>query len=515
MTVASETFPHIPKTLHPFTALKEPPPDFRIGVRLPKPLNNSQPIHPLPPSHIRVDLFTITAESSELTLATNMVPSILVPFHSNSFVFFDCNFKVGTLSRIELEFSIPMPPDFPSPSVPRNTTPSLPFASYQTDFNSMLSAKHPQIHVNLPLTSTVPPNPAHPQHTYPQSAHLITQWCRSPNEKFGLQLRVKILKSEGWPFTARRPFWVLYRWEADISSWQAVYRSEVLTEQSTARNSDGCMIFTPAILDMRKLIDAGDNDTNPLRIEFFHYKFLGGPTLLAHVSTSLRHLRQAEETSPLDIVVNIVSKGELMGNLIVQSKILSASQNFFTLQATFGGPITGNLVYFSLRLSTPWRWRRRLGLRYSSSFYTISRYNDMQDWEEVWRSEGTRLKTSNNYALFQTAKITEIKLNDNQPHRPLAFRFHRLNANNNAIPIAYFVTTVSKCREEAIGATIPIFPIPCTDDTVSMSAVGDNGECGYMVLYQSEERDTRKFFLMSCVLGKALPLPPNDIESLS
>lgn len=512
MVVAQETFPRLEVCQHPFMRKgDDAPATVLIGVRLPKSLEKSPALRAWPRSFVKVELFRQN-QDQDINIITDTCRAIIISPNSHNprnFSYFGFEFKVGHKYDIRLEFSLITP----AASHALHATPDiqpLPSVGFlETSLDKILAAEDERVDALMqpgpyPRIASSPNSELKLTH----SAEVGVKWCRSMDEKFGLEIRANIQMSGGWPYSARRPFFVLYRWESSIPIWTPVYRSEVLT--APKHGADDNMIFTPLIVPVSDLI--GNEDDRQLRLELFHYKDQGESRLLAYVSTSLVKLRQLKAGSPLNLITNIVSKGDFVGEMTAHAPIITATKNFFTLQANFGVPIVGNFVFFSVSLTEPSLSRPPIFSRRNRQLplYTISRFNDKCFWEEVLRSEIAPHLTIDKVHTFRLAKITEMKLNACYSHRRLAIRIHRKERSKSSAPIAYVITSTATLLESPVGTTFPVTALPDCLHHEDVAIIGDNYECGYIRLNQSEKRDTRQYFSISCVLGRKAPSPNVD-----
>lgn len=244
----------------------------------------------------------------------------------------------------------------------------------------------------------------------------------SPELNLYLEVRMRIQYGSGWPFSTRRPFYILYRWETDISEWSAVYRSEVLTEPSQTPDAQGAMVFRIVNLPLSHVI--GVYSKRPLRIEFFHYKMSKekDAKMLAYVETSIVDLRRTMSGSRMLMVLNIFPTGELVGNAVLQQSKVSSSKYFFSLMANFGGPVSGTLVYFGVGVVDVKRVRgairrarplteggsQRLRPHELRPFFTISRYTPMTSSVTTTTTNPGRPSNTNNNNMQNPDQATTV-----------------------------------------------------------------------------------------------------------
>ena len=322
-------------------------------------------------------------------------------------------------------------------------------------------------------------------------AELRIEWCKCVDDKMNLEVRVKIQKRSGWPFSTTRPFFVLYRWEPIDGSWSPLYRSEVLTKVSASPHAKGCMVFQIAELDFLK--DIPGNDDRPLRVEFFHYKTTDQPKLLGYVATSLLDLRQAKPRSELKLMLNTFPEGELVGRLFMNMSRLTSRRCFFSLQAEFGGDVNGVFVYFDVRLkdNNAHGNGRRNRSKHPRPFYTISRYGENGRWEEIHVSEVPSRAIGNRWHKYKMTKFTERKLNGENQRRSLSFVFWYQRPGLETLQIGHFETTVSELLEKQPGTLMPLSP---------------QNRSGFVKFEQAEQTFSRLYFAFQCELGGSMPI---------
>lgn len=500
MHVAAETFPQINTTRHPILSEKDPPAQHKLCVRLPENFIDSSPNHLSPDSSIKAVLLVKKKPSNAAPVANMFFDtgqSLNIPPHSLEFSKFQYRFLANQQYDVRIEFYLVHPlPNRDAPSSP-STPPNQAVGYIHTDLASVLFAENERLEISILSSAS--------EIALGKNAELSVEWCRPTNDKFILEMRCKVQLSGGWPFSASRPFFVLYRWEPNCN-WTPVYRSEVLTEKSTSPDGKGCMVFRLAILDVRQVI--GEDENRPLRLELFHFKVSEDPKLLAFFSTSLVLLRQAKQGARQKLVLNIFPKGELVGHLKLHASMVTASRYFFSLQANFGGPIVGNFVYMTISVSEPSRRSSWFALRDQRPFFTISHYSDQGKWEEVYRSESASRVSNNRCYYYRIMKLTERKLNANHSGRSLSINFHRQLDRGNSCQLAYFVTKVSTLLEAPRGMIFQLIPYRATTSNDSNESKSGTSS-GYARLEQAERLDSRIFFSISVVLGMDPPAGAN------
>lgn len=367
----------------------------------------------------------------------------------------------------------------------------LGFAS--AELTDIIEANHENLDVHLMSMTTREPTAGR--------AEFALSWITGVDDKLLLEVRVKINRKSGWPFSTNRPFFVLYRWEPRDKTWTPLYRSEVLTKVSDHPDARGSMFFQLAEIsthpaDLHTNPPEEGNDTVPLRLEFFHYKTTEDPKLLGSSAVSLFALRQAQHHGKtLALRLNTFPEGELVGKLLMVDSRISKSRYFFSLQAEFGGDVVGDFVYFDLSLTLSKGMPRGVwGIGLTRGFYCISRYNDKGRWEPVYRSEVSSCARGNHLFKYKIAKITAKKLNRGFDRRSLLIEFYREKVGSHNVVIGYIQTSVAALLETAIGTELPI------ESRISNCS-------GRARLEQIEVSDSRKYFALNGVLSRG-PTPP-------
>lgn len=310
---------------------------------------------------------------------------------------------------------------------------------------------------------------------------LRMQWLRFKNERVVIEAHVRILRNSGWPFGAARPFFVLYKWEQPVRRWIPIYRSEVLTKGGTLPNSKGVMKYEVADIPAKKTL-GGDYD-RPLRLEFFHYKAKGKPKMLGFLETSLSQLRQTKPGVAMDLKLSTFAEGELVGALKMVNSKISTGRIFFHIQATFGGDVPGNFVFFDIGLTDV---KERRGWKRGSDkmFYTIARYGDSNVWEKIYRSEAAQ-RLSGKLYRYQVARVSERRLNECRVTRPISLMLFK-GVGGKRVPIGHVETSVESLRSAPPGATLTL--------------QGDSGSQGHVRIDQVEEKEGLIYFGLQCVL---------------
>lgn len=333
------------------------------------------------------------------------------------------------------------------------------------------------------------------------SVSLLRKWGRpGPDHKLVFQMSVKITRKGGWPFTSRRPFFVLFRWDAVVSRWDAFYRSEVLTAPSESPEAKGAMVFRLVILKLRDVID---NDPNMgLRIEFFHYK-IGEPQLLAYYHTTFSELFHTRPGALLPLTLNVFPRSELVGNMELLNNQVMATRYYYSLQAKFGGLVQGNFVYIVLTVTDPTYKPGRVIPRNSRAFFMISWCKDDRCWVEVYKSEPfPRFMPRESTYTFRTVRLTEQRLD--VPNNPLlCIKICRGSPNGTFESIAAGYTKISKLLQAKGGSILKLNPP--VDQTQIHPAAPTSEACGYIRLDHREKFDSKMLFKLGVVLNSKPP----------
>lgn len=338
----------------------------------------------------------------------------------------------------------------------------------------------------------VPLLPGPSRHVIANSAELDVKWQHASDELIVFDIHVKIDSKGGWPFFSKRPFFVLYRWEQPFKIWTPIYRSEVLTRPSNIREAAGAMVFRLASLSLVEAI--GDDDTRPLRLEFFQYKHRDTPCMFAQFSTSLSQLRQVQPASPLKLSLNIFPKRDLVGSLVMQESRSTAKRTYFALRAQFGGPVEGRHVYFALsvldrRQVSPSSRRRKEYI-----FYTVSHFQSRGVWEVLYTSEKrSRPNRKDSRMHFDLPRIAEYKFSSDSSSssKLVLITIHsRQGASKRGEPteVGQFSTSFDAMLK------------PRTDAPFILEK--DKSSAGTVKLNQAEKSNRLMCFSISFVLGE-------------
>lgn len=273
-------------------------------------------------------------------------------------------------------------------------------------------------------------------------------WLAPRVEKLLLYILVRIRKKEGWPFSMARPYFVIYRWETDHSSWKPIYRSEIVTRQSLAPDSKGAMVFQGVEVSMNGNC-IHEAHTTPMRIEFFHFKTKSADKMLAYYCFNVQQMRQVAPSQSLDLTVSNFSEGELVGRLGLVESSLAYGKSTFKFEAAFGGDIGLDLIYIDMELNN------QSTTEIQPVFFTLSGYTDQGTWEKFYKSERSpRLRKGESHR-FYVAKMSERKVCAGRKRRSLSIGFFR-DRGRKPTQLGHFETTLSDLFENPPGSTIAL-----------------------------------------------------------
>lgn len=513
MKVAAKTFPDLFPTSPSFET-NERPVSVQLGFRLSSDFLDTVRYHSH--SYIRASLSPRSLSRSSPDTDT-VIDGLLGASHtvdlipqSNQFVYFTYPFSIDEHYDIYINLSLINPTSPATSSIDSSSSSSPithapvsqpivePIGYIRTNFSSVCSGENETTRVDI-LNTQMSERPQ------TATAQLKILWPPIEEQLFLIDIRIKVQLSGGWPFSSRRPFFVLYRWENHLLEWTSYFRSEILTEPSPTPDAQGSMIFLPTAFILRKVI--GQDEHRPLRFEFFHYKLSGEQILLAYCTTSLVELRQTTNGHRLHLVLNIFPKGELVGNLSISKKYLTASRYHFLLQANFGGPFRENFAYISINIANYHNRRFYNFWNEARPYFSIQRYTDndvseREEWDEVYRSEHIPFALSRRPQNYQIAKVTLRKLNNDEPHRKLSINICRRSHSRDSAVLAYFHTTVSELLEAPFDKKFPL-------RDGQNGGVSDHSCPGYAVLEAKERRDSKLSLCLGIVLGQSLPTDVN------
>lgn len=330
-----------------------------------------------------------------------------------------------------------------------------------------------------------------------KEAEFSLDWSTISSSALSMEVRMRASKTTGWIFTTTRMFFVVFGWESRGTTWTPLYRSEVLSKPSEFLNGKSEMVFQLAEAYLNKVNGALEN--RPLRIEFFHMDSEDVPKLLAFLSTSLKSLRRAKESTKLDWRLNAFQQGEVTGTLTMGYSKVTHNRHFFVLHADFGGKVKDDFIYFALTLTEHRKQSSFGSFRSLKPFYNISRPSSDGKWECVYRSEAQMQVMGKHSVKFQLAKLTEGELNMGWREQPLCISFSYKRVVGKDIRIGSIETSVATLFDYSAGTMLPLTQ---SDSSGKGKLAGVNG---YVVIGQPEENGSALFFPAHCVLGQSAP----------
>lgn len=341
------------------------------------------------------------------------------------------------------------------------------------------------------------------------TARFGVEWIQDKSALMAFEVRTHVDKREGWPFSSKRIFFVLYRQEYD-GQWTPLYRSEVREKKTNHPDSRGCMLFT--IAEVNANTATAGNVDGAIRIEFFQYKTSRQRhKLLGSVMTSLKQLRQSDPNTDLKMQVSAFTNAELVGRVLLERSRLSFQRSYFCLQAYFGGPdpVECNFVFVDLSLSyTKGFFRSQPGATVRSVFssnrpyYQLNRGDtkDPLDWGDVvYRSDGSVKHPGERMLKFQLAKVNIAKLTGGDLQRPVCISFH----SGRGARIGRVKTSLASLMEMQPGNVMAI----------KFRTLANHG---YVVLQRKEWTENNAYISLMCVLGEEFCEPiSSDSEDMS
>lgn len=227
------------------------------------------------------------------------------------------------------------------------------------------------------------------RHQPPPTTAFTLQYVRSGVQPVLIDISLTVHRLVGWPFSAARPFFVLYvPRPGSRNSWKPIWRSEVMVASRIVGRSPSFFAgrspsefhYSPVELPSPSTIskassaggevsdhggdrgtevgnggasptgaDGGDDDDDQrLLVEFFHYKTSGNPRLLGILRTSLNELR-AMPADGGSLSLNTPQFKQLVGGARLRFISPVPAGVRYALHFEFGG-LTAGACYF-LRFS--------------------------------------------------------------------------------------------------------------------------------------------------------------------
>jgi len=179
------------------------------------------------------------------------------------------------------------------------------------------------------------------------------QYVRTGVQPVLIDISVTVDRLVGWPFSAARPFFVLYVPAAGPgSAWKPIWRSEVMVAGGFGR-SPSELQYSPVELPPSALTGQAGSTVDgdqPLLVEFFHYKTSGNPRLLSILQTSLDELR-AMPASGGTLALNIPQFKNLSGGARLRFITPVPTGVRYALQFDFGGLKAGACCFLRVSLA--------------------------------------------------------------------------------------------------------------------------------------------------------------------
>ncbi|GAB0490187.1 hypothetical protein MMPV_001419 [Pyropia vietnamensis] len=271
------------------------------------------------------------------------------------------------------------------------------------------------------------------RHQAPPTTAFTLQYVRSGEQPVLIDISLTVHRLVGWPFSAARPFFVLYvPRPGSINSWKPIWRSEVMVASRIVARSPSFLAgwspsvfhYSPVELPSLSTISAassadggdsgrsddlgggyGNRDASAtggnggdgyqdqrLLIEFFHYKTSSNPRLLGILRTSLKELH-AMPPEGGSLPLNTPQFKQLVGGARLRSISPVPAGVRYALHFEFGGLTAGTchflrvLVAFGpllADLAAP----RAGGRRKVSAFFALYRRRSSRRGEVVQLDEG-------------------------------------------------------------------------------------------------------------------------------
>lgn len=325
-------------------------------------------------------------------------------------------------------------------------------------------------------------------------------WMRDWEDRLVFEMRIKIDKKVGWPFSTSRLFFLIYRYSERDKDWQPIYRSEVLTKASDHPHAEGSMYFQLAQL---KCIYLERTDAQPLRIEFFHFKTTDCAKMLAQLTTSRVDLRQTDAGEPLPLNVNTFPEGELVGRLNLVRKVITKTTSYYSLLVNFGGDIQSNAVVLDIKLQVAkLRYRPRRSLVSKRLFFVVSKRGNAGAWESVHRSEVSSKIYRAKLINYKRTKITTKRLYGSDPTRPISIEFFYESVPKGQVSVGKIETSVQQLSTLAPNGVLDI-------------TTQDSSRVGYGMLDQRENTGSGLYVSVIFVFGRPGPEESNHEGAMS
>lgn len=303
------------------------------------------------------------------------------------------------------------------------------------------------------------------------TAELSLKWVTPEVEKLILNIRVQINNKQGWPFSNARPYFAIYCWENKTSSWEPMYRSEVMTKANVPPGSQRALKYLGAMIKMDGT-KVDDNQARRFRLEFLHYKTMGSNKLLACYHFDLRQLRQVAHGQRLDLKVYKFPEGHLVGDLRLINSQLEFGKSTFTFNAEFGGDLGKDFVYLDFEV-----------LNSSASSigrvcFDVSMYLPQGKWELVFSSERSGRLACGASHRFDIVKFLKAQLMEDRKYCPLKIKWY-VGKQTTRRMCASLLTVIPELLQHSSGDVLPLQE--CTTGLMRVENVEKNTENGMKI----------------------------------
>lgn len=278
-------------------------------------------------------------------------------------------------------------------------------------------------------------------------------WMCTPTTEISLDVRIRVRRKGGWPFSSSRVFYTVYRLDFD-GQWKPLYRSEVRVKATDAPHAAGYMLYS--IAEINQLVATIGRDSGVLRIEFFQYKTNGSAhKLLGVITTSLLQLRQADARQDLGMELLTFTNKDLVGRAVLDSSRFTAARSFFSIRADFGGPVTANYLFVDFAMAFRKGFFRTGGRRSvfaaTHPYYELSSCSNGKGRDEVvFRSQKGAKPSGSRFLKFPVAKINAARLEGVGEH--ICISVH----NGDGVRVAWVRTALKELLTLPEGSVLPL-----------------------------------------------------------
>lgn len=327
-------------------------------------------------------------------------------------------------------------------------------------------------------------------------------WMCSPTTEISLDVRIRVRRKGGWPFSSSRVFYTVYRLDFD-GQWKPLYRSEVRVKATDLPHADGCMLYS--IAEINQLVATIGRDSGVLRLEFFQFKTNGSAhKLLGVITTSLLQLRQAIAGQDLGMELLTFTNRDLVGRAVLESSRFTAARSYFSIRADFGGPVTGDYLFVDFAMASRKGFFRTGGRRSvfaaKHPYYELSCSKSNGRDEVVFRSEKGAKPPGSRFLKFPLAKINAKRV-EGSGSEHLCISVH----NGHGVRVAWVRTALKELLTLQEGSVLPV-----TTRT-------DSSQGSHIMLHRREvaEESDRKgnmYLSLRCLLGEGFCMSDNSSE---